>query len=549
MSGRRTKILLVLLFCFPLWYSITGAVVSSLQNPGQDPGGSGYSTSDTLRILHADVIRYDRDFSEARRLIGNVVINHDSVTMYCDSAWHFEAQGRIEAFGNVQIVRDFSDEKIFGDYLIYNKNEKLAQIWDNVRALNTDAVLTTQTAFYNIEDEVIYYDSPGRIVYKDSSILTSRRGRYFTRDRYAWFNNNVRLNDPQYDYRGDTLVYNQELERVEFYGPSTIYFHQDNGSEDTLMANEGWIYTPDSTGFFYDNVKLYDPDFYIEADTLRYSKLNADGFAKGNIMIVSPSDSIAAYGDYSTFSRNPDVVMLTDRPVIKYWEGNDTLYMKADTLWAFTRQVEDSTFRQVLGNRNIRYYREDLQGRCDSLFFSTQDSILRMFGQNLMWSDLHQVSSDSAYLHLLNRKPSVMNLYGAPFIASSEDTMDYFNQIKGVQIDVFFDDSSHLEHVEVLEDANAIYYVKDGDDYIGGNKVASRNMYIYVVDNKAESILFTPNSNGVLSPIEDILPEKFNFVEFNWQDALRPKDRTDILQDNPGSARVAVRPRINRRRN
>jgi lipopolysaccharide assembly outer membrane protein LptD (OstA) len=81
----------------------------------------------------ADDIMYDKNIaSGAYRLISNVIFRHRNTVMYCDSAYYYASENSLEAFKNVHINQGDSVQ-IYGDYLYYDGNTRLARIRKDVR--------------------------------------------------------------------------------------------------------------------------------------------------------------------------------------------------------------------------------------------------------------------------------------------------------------------------------------------------------------------------------------------------------------------------------
>jgi lipopolysaccharide assembly outer membrane protein LptD (OstA) len=72
-------------------------------------------------------LSYDeKRMPNAQLLSGNVRFRHDSVLMYCDSAYFFEKENSLHAFGNVRLVQGDTLQG-YGRELYYNGNTKIAQ--------------------------------------------------------------------------------------------------------------------------------------------------------------------------------------------------------------------------------------------------------------------------------------------------------------------------------------------------------------------------------------------------------------------------------------
>lgn len=57
-------------------------------------------------LLHSDLLRKDSRHPDAQVVVGNVVFRHDSVYMYCDSAYYYDQISSFEAFSNVKMNQE-----------------------------------------------------------------------------------------------------------------------------------------------------------------------------------------------------------------------------------------------------------------------------------------------------------------------------------------------------------------------------------------------------------------------------------------------------------
>ena len=87
-------------------------------------------------LLHSDILRFNKISNpDAQILEGNVSFRHDSVYMYCDSAYFYEAKNSFEAFGNVKMNQG-DTLFLYGDWLYYDGNTQIAEVRENVRMEN-----------------------------------------------------------------------------------------------------------------------------------------------------------------------------------------------------------------------------------------------------------------------------------------------------------------------------------------------------------------------------------------------------------------------------
>ena len=96
-------------------------------------------------LLHADEGQADKlARPDVQVLIGNVKLRHDSMYMYCDSALIFEKTNSVEAFSNVRMEQG-DTLFIYGDYLYYDGMTQIAQLRENVKMINRNTTLLTDS--------------------------------------------------------------------------------------------------------------------------------------------------------------------------------------------------------------------------------------------------------------------------------------------------------------------------------------------------------------------------------------------------------------------
>ena len=97
-------------------------------------------------LEHSETLSFDeKRLPDVQILKGDVRFRHDSVLMYCDSAYFFEKENSLHAFGHVHLVQGDTLEG-FGDILYYNGNTKLARFRNHVKLIhNNETTLTTDS--------------------------------------------------------------------------------------------------------------------------------------------------------------------------------------------------------------------------------------------------------------------------------------------------------------------------------------------------------------------------------------------------------------------
>jgi hypothetical protein len=177
---------------------------------------------------------------------------------------------------------------------------------------------------------------------------------------------------------------------------------------------------------------------------------------------------------------------------------------------------------------HMKFYRDDLQGICDSLVFRVQDSVIALLKNPVLWSEDNQLTADSMWMHVSKNRIDSLVLYNLAFIISRDST-ETFNQIKGRQMRAYFM-KNQLYKIKVQGNAETIYYIRDEDyELIGINKSVSSNMVISLFDRKVRKINYLSKPEATLFPAKE-LPKEDQFLrDFKWITGQRPANLHEIF--------------------
>ena len=174
---------------------------------GQKPQQKPQKKKTKVDLLHADEGRADKlARPDVQVLIGSVKLRHDSMYMYCDSALIYENTNSFEAFNNVRMEQG-DTLFIYGDYLYYDGISQLAQLRENVKMINRNTTLLTDSLNYDRIYDLGYYFEGGTLM-DEENVLTSDWGEYSPATKQSVFNHDVKLVNPQFILTSDTLKYN-----------------------------------------------------------------------------------------------------------------------------------------------------------------------------------------------------------------------------------------------------------------------------------------------------------------------------------------------------
>ena len=177
---------------------------------------------------------------------------------------------------------------------------------------------------------------------------------------------------------------------------------------------------------------------------------------------------------------------------------------------------------------NVKIFRRDIQVVCDSLRYNDLDSIARFYINPVVWNDGNrQYTSDSLAVLIRQKRVEQASLMGNAFIITQE-TPDLFDQIRATEVMAWFDSTSALRRFDALGGANAIFFLKEKDEFSLVNKIESKMMSAYMSGGELQRNLLFDQSNNNAHPLPQLKPDERKLKGFNWQPELQPKGREDI---------------------
>ncbi|MBR6438266.1 MAG: hypothetical protein IKS65_03665 [Bacteroidales bacterium] len=475
-----------------------------------------------IHIVHADYQVYDEAFGrDVERLIGDVVLRQDSAYFYSDSA-HFNEKTRyFDGYSRVHIKLNDTTE-IFSDKCKYSGDKKFAELFDHVVLKDDSTVLKTNYMTYDRNEHLATYPRHGTII-RNNKKLVSKKG-YFRDDiQVAYFRKDVVVTTPKSRMLTDTLVYKIQEERMYFYGPTTIYY-EDN----VLVGNYGWYDAKNDIAYLDKRATLSNKGYSITSDSMYYDRKKDFAKAMSNVFIHDTVNKGIIEGNYAEMWKKLGKSFVTDSARTCYYADKDTLFLHSDSLFFFMDTVTQRAER-VLAYYNVRFYRRDIQGKCDSLNYCVADSTAKMRKNPMIWAENSQLRGDSINIVIANSAIDSVLLYPNGFIVQ-KDTIEGYNQIKGKVMTAYFK-KNQLDHVYDDGNAETVYWLREEDgSMIGINVSQSVAMDIKIRENKIVRIKYFKKTNETLYPKEKLKPGIEILKGFEWREDLRPVDKNDIFR-------------------
>ena len=510
---KRLSSLLVLCLCSVCWLG------AQERKDGDKP-----EKKTRVDLLYADEAQADKHFRpDVQVLIGSVKLRHDSMYMFCDSALIYEKVNSVEAFGNVRMEQG-DTLFIYGDYLYYDGMSQIAQLRENVRMINRNTELLTDSLNYDRVINLGYYFDGGQLS-DEENVLTSLWGEYSPATKLAVFNDEVELVNPKFTLTSDTLKYSTLTKVATILGPSDIV------SEGNHIYSERGIYnTVTEQAELLDRSVLTNESKKLTGDSLFYDRRMGYGEAFDNVVMNDTLNRNMLAGDYCFYNERTGNALATRRAVAVDYSQGDSLFMHGDTLRLLTFNLNtDSVFREMHAYHHVRAYRSDVQAVCDSLVYSGKDTCLTMYTDPILWHGPQQLLGEQIKVYMNDSTIDWAHIINQALAVEQKDSVHY-NQVTGKEMKAFFR-SGELRQVDVNGNVLVIFYPVEEQDssLIMHNYTEGSFLRMLLKNRKMEQGTFIGKTTGVATPLDQIPADKFRLKSFAWFDYIRPLDKADIF--------------------
>ncbi|MFV8355092.1 OstA-like protein [Flavobacterium sp. XS1P32] len=472
------------------------------------------------------------EIPDALLLIGNVRVNHDGVVLTCNKAYYFQKENYIKAFGNVQMVQGdtlFLNSK----YAEYNGNVKKAYASGDAVMSSPDATLVTEIINFDRNIQEVFYDTPGTITNKDNT-LKSNAGRYFVKQKKFQFLTAVTITNPTYVIKSNHLDYFSNSGHSYLFGPSTI-----TSKANYIYTEKGFYDTKKNLAHFLNKSYIRYDDRVIKGDSLYYDRNREFASATRNVKITDSINRGIVKGHYAEVYKKLDSMYVTKRAVAVNFVENDSVYIHGKKLMV----TEKEGNRIIRAFNNVRFYKTDMSGKCDSIHSSSKTALTKMIGNPILWNAESQITGD--IMHLIGnnttQKLDSLKVLENTFIVSRDTLGTGYNQVKGQNLYGKFEEGK-LHDVDIVKNAEVIYYMRnDAQELIGINKNKSSKINLILEKNEIETITFFQQVDGDIFP-EKELPENARKLRgLVWRGDERIKSKDDIFppEENEDNEKLA----------
>lgn len=277
--------------------------------------------------------------------------------------------------------------------ILQSGEELIRKLKGNVKFKQDSVVMTCDSAIFVNNDKVFAYDSV-MIQQGDSIVAFSDFLEYDGQSRQAYLEGEVVLVNGQQQLFTERLDYDLNTKVASYFYGATLV-----NDSTQLSSKRGYYYVDEAAAYFKDSVLVSDPDFYLRADTLRYSlALETVYFLGPTLITADSSDIYTEAGFYDTgndlaeFRKNAQyqkqdrrataqIIRLDNKQQLYTLIGkaqvvDSNRLAMADTIRYF--ELTDESY--LIGNAFFKDDKRDIQG-AKSIYYNAQKDIYGTTGR------------------------------------------------------------------------------------------------------------------------------------------------------------------------
>ena len=481
---------------------------------------------------------------------GKVKMKQGKTFIYADSIVLNQKENIVEAFGSVHI-NDADSVHTYADYLQYLGNFKKAYLKKNVKLTDGKGVLTTNELEYDVNTKIGTYLNGGKVI-NGKTKLTSKEGYYYGETKDVYFKKNVILNNPDYKINTDTLLYNTYTTIATFVTQTNI---ETNGRK--VKTKDGFYDLKNKKAFLAKRPVIEDSASILKANEIEFNDSTGISVCTNDVVYIS-KDKKNGYNlianRLETNSKKNSFVA-TQSPILLIKQNKDSVFIRADTLqsaklsdllktkqvrnlrdssnnkinWLIPKPKDTANDKYFEAYHHVRIFSDSMQAIGDSLFYSLQDSTFRLFKNPVVWAQENQITGDTIYLFLENKKPQKIAVIDNA-MTINKAAQNYFNQMSGKTIIANFIKGEMSFMRCKGSPANNIYYGTDEQrKFFGVNQSTADVIDIYFNENKPQRVVFRNQLQGTTYPMGQINHDELKVRNFKWLNEKRPKSVFEIL--------------------
>ena len=415
---------------------------------------------------------------------------------------------------------------IFSEQMLYNTATHIAVLDTTSTIISKDGTIHTTDGVYNTDTREADLYKRSLVVAKNGNTLTGDTLYYDQVAGYGHAFGNIEMVDTtkKVILNGEYGYYYEAEDSARVYGRALA---REYSQKDTLYLHGDTIYT------FRRVIRPEPPKPAThEAEPAEAEMAPAEAEAEAAVSEAAalPADSLAI--DSVAVDSLAIELPKVDSLVVELPKVNSLVVElpKMDSLAVELPKVEmaPDTVHYMVAYPNVKFYRVDLQGLCDSMTFVSKDSLLHLDRHPVVWNENKQIFGNKIIVHLNDSTVDWARLPQFGFVAEHIDE-EFYNQLTGKEMFATFE-KGELRHLDVSGNVQAIMLPQEDDSTY--NKIANLESSYMAADfsgQNLERMKLWPETSGTMTPLYLAKKNLFYLPTFRWFEPLRPLKPEDVF--------------------
>lgn len=503
--------------------------------------------TDKQVVISGPEMVYDMNAKIGSYSNGGKLVNEKS-TLTSHEAFYYTETKDVYFKKNVVLINP--DYTLSTDTLLYNTDTKIATIVapttinDGKRITYVSSgIYNTETGMGNFTSRPIITDSTGDFT-ADNIDIDKLSGVATATGNMIWRDTVHKIillgNYGQINQTNKFVFATQRPVSITYSGKDTLFMTGDTLASGIIKKDTAKVYAKDSI------IAIQAPAISDSLETApdsaasefrKRADLAIAGRRDSATITVQPSrpDSIPKIADANRDSLRARIALSGLKPdsiaptVPIRGLQPDSLAARPLAMVTDSVPPKDTTeHRYINAYHNVRIYSDSLQAVCDSAYYSSVDSVFRMYQKPVLWVKEMQMFGDTVFLFTKNKKGDKILLDQNAMLAT-EVIKGYYNQIKGNTITGYFKDDK-LYYMRVYGNAESLVYQQDADSaFTNVQRSTCAIIDMHFVDGQLEYIVNIKDHEGGIYPFTQFPADQRLLTNFKWEFDRKPKSRYELI--------------------
>ncbi len=500
----------------------------------------------------------------------------------------YNTKDSVAVFFNGGSMRSKDGQIIEGQTGRYESENKVFSFIGDVQIFNDSIFIRSVSAEYYSNEEKAYFHT-AVTAWKERDTLFCNEADYWREGELLTLKKDNYIATENQEVWGDNIKYYRESGDAELSENVQI---RDQSQSTVLLGDKGFYYRSpmrviltqnpvvamyseeertvkerDSLGIEHDKTEIFKDTLFAVGDSIIMHQLYMHQVSESEIIEaksrletaeIDPLKEINEENEkfLSAYYRNksmmgkpvpPPSVAKKDVPNIED-ESTDSLEVDNKGLDTLSIDIQKDSIDNVIPTdtlnveldttkvnflrlfNNVKVYRSNLSGKCDSLIYTSLDSMARFYKEPvLLYDQKNQFTAEEISVTIKDNVIHRANLINNAMIIAEEDSI-HFDQIKSVEMIAYFKDSE-LYRFDALGGVQAMLFFREREEEITlMNQKECKLMSAKIKDNEINRVKYIGEVKSDLIPTYNLPIDKQRLRGFAWEKDDLPKNRFELTQ-------------------